>query len=127
MIDRRRIVGGATLLTLLGGAALAAPDTPAYGSVGKIEATPGQRAALATLMLAGTRDMPGCLTYIVAEDLSEADTLWVFEAWTDKAAHDASLRLPAIRDLIGQARPLIAGFDAGAELRVLGGVGSKGR
>ena len=127
MIDRRQIVGAATLLTLLGGAAVAAPAAPAYGSVGKIKAKPDQRLALAALMLAGTGDMPGCLTYLVAEDLKEADTLWVFEAWTDKAAHDASLQLPAIRDLIARARPLIAGFEAGAELRVLGGVGFRGR
>lgn len=123
MLDRRDLLGGATLLAALGGvAAMRAPVTTPYGSVGKIKARPGQRAALAALMLAGTRAMPGCLSYIVAEDLGEADTLWVFEAWTDKAAHDASLQLPAVRAFITKARPLIAGFDAGAELRVLGGV-----
>lgn len=128
MIDRRRLVGGATLATLLGAAVTATPALPnAYGSVGRIRAKPGERDALAALILAGASDLPGCLSYVVAEDLADADALWVVETWTDKAAHDASLRLPVVRAAIAKARPLIAGFDSGAELRVLGGIGPKGR
>ncbi|MDB5695959.1 MAG: superfamily monooxygenase protein [Sphingomonas bacterium] len=124
MIDRRSLVAGATLAALLGGTASATlpAGKVAFGMVGKIKARPGQRAALAALMLAGTGGMPGCLSYVVAEDRGEADTLWIFESWIDKAAHAASLRLPAVRALITKARPLIVGFEAGAELNVLGGV-----
>lgn len=124
MIDRRQLVGGATLLSLLGGPAVAkAPAVLPYGSVGKIKVKPGQRSAVADLIMAGAGAMPGNLTYIVAADLGDADALWVFETWTDKAAHDASLRLPAVRDAIAKARPLIAGFEMGAELSVLSGAG----
>jgi quinol monooxygenase YgiN len=123
--DRRSLIAGATLATLLGGAASAAPAAhgPTFGMVGRIKAKPGQRAALGALMVGGTTAMPGCLSYIVAEDVGEADTLWIFEAWTSKAEHAASLRLPTVRALIGKARPLIAGFEPGAELNVLGGIG----
>lgn len=123
-IDRRAIVAGVTLAAALGGAASAnTPAIPnAYGSVGKIRAKPGERVALATLILAGANDLPGCLSYVVAQDVGDADALWVFETWTDKAAHDLSLKLPAVREAIAKARPLIAGFETGAELTVLGGV-----
>ena len=39
--------------------------------------------------------MPGCLSYIVAEDPNDPDALWVTEVWTDEAAHRASLDLAA--------------------------------
>lgn len=130
MIDRRTVAGGLAVAIAsgaIGGPALGAllPDAAgsSYGSVGRIVAQPGQRSALAALMLAGTRAMPGCLTYLVAEDRGEADALWVFEAWASKADHDASLALPAVRETIAKARPLIVGFDRGAELTVLGGLG----
>lgn len=77
-------------------------------------------------MLGGTTDMPGCRSYIVAEDVADAEGLWVFEAWVDKSAHDASLTLPAVRAVIAKARPPIVGFEAVAALRVLGGVGAGG-
>ena len=123
MIDRRQLVGGGALAALLGAATEAAAADPSrYGSVGKLLARPGQRAALAGLVLAGAADMPGCLHYFVAEDVADANALWVFEVWTSKAAHDASLALPAVKAAIVSARPLIAGFDAGAELNVIGSV-----
>lgn len=120
-IDRRQAMAGATLATLLGGSAAAAAEG-GYGSVGRLRATPGQGAVLAALMLAGTAAMPGCRAYRVAQDAGDPDLLWVWEEWTDKAAHDASLALPAVRAVIARARPLIAGFESGAELKPLGGV-----
>ncbi len=67
--------------------------------------------------------MPGCLSYVVAEDPEDADALWVTEVWVDQAAHRASLQLPAVKALIEQARPLIAGFDSQRQTHVLGGIG----
>lgn len=126
-IDRRRLIAGAGLVTLLGGTARAAERPGMYGMIGKITARPGQRAELARLMLAGTTAMPGCLSYIVSEDLADRDALWVAEAWDSKASHAASLTLPAVRDTIAKARPLIAGFSTAAELKPLGGVGMGSR
>ena len=40
-----------------------------------------------------------------------------------KASHDASLTLPQVQAAIARARPLIAGFDSGAETEVVGGIG----
>ena len=98
-----------------------------YGMIGKITAAPGQRDALGRLLLSGSADMPGCLSYVVSEDLKDPDALWVAEAWDSKDSHAASLKLPAVRDAIAKARPLISGFDTAAELKPIRGIGLGGK
>ena len=123
MIDRRTMVA-ASLIATLGGRAFAAEGGKGmYGMIGKITAAPGQRDALAKLLLSGSADMPGCLSYVVSEDLNNPDALWVAEAWDSKDSHAASLKLPAVQAAIAKARPLIAGFDTAAELKPIGGIG----
>jgi len=94
-----------------------------YGMIGRIKAQPGKRAELAAILLEGTGTMPGCLNYVVAEDLGDPDTLVVTEAWDSRQSHDDSLHLPAVKATIAKARSLIAGFDKVAEMVPLGGVG----
>jgi len=94
-----------------------------YGLIGKMRARPGQRAALAAILLDGVAGMPGCLSYVVAEDPADADALWITEVWTDADSHKASLTLPSVRDAIARGRPLIAGFESHVETRPLGGHG----
>lgn len=94
-----------------------------YGLIGKMQAAPGEREALATILLEGLQDMPGNLSYVVARDPADADTLWITEVWTDAAAHQASLSLPSVRDAIARGRPLIAGMERVAETVPLGGHG----
>lgn len=94
-----------------------------YGLIGRIKATAGKRAELAAILLEGTGEMPGCLSYMVAEDMADPDALWVTEVWDSKEAHAASLQLPAVQAAIAKARPIIAGFDSRAETVPLGGVG----
>jgi quinol monooxygenase YgiN len=94
-----------------------------YGLIGRIKVQPGQRAALARILLPGEAGMPGCLSYIVAEDPQDPDALWVTEVWTNAAAHRASLDLPAVKDAIARGRPLIAAFEQHVVTNVLGGIG----
>jgi quinol monooxygenase YgiN len=122
-VARRSVVGGGLALALLGKEAWAMEGTTMWGMIGKIKAHPGQRAALAAILTAGSGTMPGCLAYIVSVDVSVADALWVTEYWDSKSSHDASLSLPAVKDAIAKGRPLIAGFERGAELRPISGVG----
>lgn len=96
-----------------------------YGMIAKIYAQPGKRDELIGLVLSGSGDMPGCLSYIVAKDLHEADLIWVTEAWDSEASHKASLTLPAVKEAIGKAMPLIAGFEQGATTEPVGGIGLK--
>ena len=94
-----------------------------YGLIGKMRAHPGRRDALAKILLGGTGAMPGCLSYIVAEDAADANALWITEIWDSAESHKASLSLPAVREAIAQGRPLIAGFDSQVETVPLGGIG----
>ena len=93
-----------------------------YGLIGRIRAVPGKRAELAAILVHDDGAMPGCLSYIVAEDPADADLLWVTEVWTDQAAHRASLQLPAVQAAIAKGRPLIAGFDMHVTTRPVAGV-----
>lgn len=81
-----------------------------YGLIGKMKAVPGQRDALLTILQEGTRNMPGCLSYILALDSSDPDAIWITEVWDSKESHQASLSLPSVRDAITRGRPMIAGF-----------------
>jgi len=81
-----------------------------YGLIGKMTAVDGQRDDLMAILLAGSADMPGCLSYIVARDAADANAIWITEVWQDEASHAASLKLPGVQQAIAKGRPLIAGF-----------------
>jgi len=92
---------------------------------GYFKAQPGQGEALAAILLEAAdalRADDSCLLYVVSRG-EDADTIWVSEAWTDREAHDASLRAPSVPETIARARPLIAGMDGRAEFTPLGGKG----
>lgn len=93
-----------------------------YGMIGQMKAAPGKRAELLGYLTAGSDQMPGNLIYLVAEDVADPDALWVTEVWIDKAAHAASLQLPAVKSAIAKARPILAGFGTSAEIRPVSGL-----
>lgn len=97
-----------------------------YGLIGRMKAQPGQRDALAAILLEGTGAMPGCLSYVVARDPADTDALWITEVWDSADSHRASLTLPAVQAAIARGRPMIAGFDNRTETEPLGGVGLGG-
>ncbi|MDN4053086.1 putative quinol monooxygenase [Massilia sp. YIM B02763] len=100
---------------------LAQPGNAMYGLIGKMRTAPGKRDAVVALLLEGTKDMPGCRSYIVARDPADADAIWITEAWDSKESHKASLALPGVQKAIGQARPMIAGFGERFETMPVGG------
>jgi quinol monooxygenase YgiN len=94
-----------------------------YGLIGKMMAAPGQRDALIAILLESVADMPGCLSYIVATDPADANAIWITEVWDNEASHAASLSLPAVKEAIAKARPLIAGFGDHIVTTPIGGHG----
>jgi quinol monooxygenase YgiN len=94
-----------------------------YGLIGKMLTVPGKRDELVAILLEGTADMPGCLSYVVAEDPADANAIWITEVWDSKASHGASLSLPAVKEAIAKGRPLIAGFGDRIETKPIGGAG----
>ena len=94
-----------------------------YGLIGKMSAVPGQRDALAAILLESTGSMPGCLSYVIATDPADADALWITEVWDSAESHKASLALRSVQAAIAKGRPLIAGFSNRVETVPLGGHG----
>ncbi len=86
-------------------------------------ATPDQRDALIAILLEGTREMPGCLSYVIAHDETDANALWITEVWDSEASHAASLSLPGVKDAITRGRPIIAGFGERFVTTPIGGHG----
>lgn len=118
MLARREFVGSAATVLLLGGLRTMEElpaGTELYGVIGEMRAVPGKRDELIGYLLAGTGAMPGNLAYLVAKDAANPDSIWITEVWRDRASHDASLTLPAVRDAIASARPIIAGFGTRVE------------
>ena len=94
-----------------------------YGLIGKMTAVAGQRDALASILLQGTGEMPGCLSYVIAKDPTDGDALWITEVWDSAESHRASLGLPGVQAAIAEGRPLIAGFSDRVESEPMGGHG----
>jgi quinol monooxygenase YgiN len=94
-----------------------------HGLIGKMSAVAGKRDELLAILLDGTANMPGCLSYIIATDPADQDALWITEAWDSQASHQASLALPAVQGAIAKARPLIAGFSNRVVTTPVGGHG----
>jgi quinol monooxygenase YgiN len=124
-IERRDLLIGAGAFAAVGPVVhAAAPEGQAmYGLIGKMTAAPGQRDALIAILLNGVDAMPGCLSYVVAQDPNAADVLWITEVWDSAASHQASLSLPAVRAAIAKGRPLIAGMEMIATTTPVGGHG----
>ncbi|MBN8607801.1 MAG: antibiotic biosynthesis monooxygenase [Caulobacterales bacterium] len=94
-----------------------------YGVIGKMRAQPGQRDALVAILLEGVDSMPGCRSYVIAHDPTDADAVWITEAWDNAESHRASLQLPQVQAAIARARPIIAGFGERFETIPIGGHG----
>ena len=98
-------------------------DRNMYGLIGKIIAGPGNRDRLIAILLENAGSMPGCLSYVLAKDSTDADALWVTEVWDSQESHRNSLSLPAVQRAIARGRPLIAGFGERFETFPVGGHG----
>jgi quinol monooxygenase YgiN len=124
-IARRDVLAGGLALATLSSAARAQENKPMYGLIGQMLAAPGKRDELLAILGESVDGMPGCLSYVIAKDPANADALWITEVWTDKDAHAASLKLPAVQAAIAKARPIIAGFPQHFETIPVGGHGLK--
>jgi quinol monooxygenase YgiN len=97
-----------------------------YTLCGSILATPGEGDRLEALLLEAAAVLAGadgCLLYLVNRADDDPDAVWVIEVWTSEAAHAASLEVAGVQEVIGRARPLIAGMGDRLTLRPVGGTG----
>jgi len=92
--------------------------------IGRIEATPGNRDALAEALVLGVDDMPGCLSYVVAVKPGDLTGVWIAEAWASDDAHQAWLQSDATKALVERIRPWMVGYEQRHELEAVGGLAS---
>ena len=94
-----------------------------YGIIAKMTAQDAKRDELIEILLGGTKDMPGCVSYVIAEDRSDDNALWITEIWENQQSHQSSLSLDSVQDAIMRGKPLIAGFGERIETSPVGGQG----
>jgi quinol monooxygenase YgiN len=125
-MDRRQLIVstcGAALAAVCSAQPGAEGLKTMYGLIGKMIAVPGQRDALIAILLEGTKEMPGCLSYVVARDPADPNAIWITEAWDSEASHKASLSLPVVQKAIARGKPLIARFAESFVTEPVGGHG----
>jgi len=93
-----------------------------YGLIAKMSLLPGKREEVIALLAESSRNMPGCFSYVIANDAANEDILWVTEVWESRSAHDASLTLRAVRAVIPKIKPLVAVFERVAETEPVAGL-----
>ena len=96
------------------------------GLIGKIKVVPGQREALISILIEGSAGMPGCLSYVVAQDQTDQDAIWITEVWISQTSHRDSLARPSVQKAITLGKPFIAGFGERFETTPIGGHGLAG-
>jgi quinol monooxygenase YgiN len=68
-------------------------------------------------------DMTGCLSYVVAKDATDENTIWVTEVWDSMASHDASLSSPGAKNAIPRDKAIVSNFEKIAVTRPVWGAG----
>ncbi|HEX3469953.1 MAG TPA: putative quinol monooxygenase [Silvibacterium sp.] len=82
-----------------------------YGMIAKLVTVPGRREEMIGILKESAANMPGCFSYVVAEDSVDENVIWVTEVWDSVASHDASLTLPAVKNAIPRAKPIVSNFE----------------
>ncbi|MFP7495258.1 putative quinol monooxygenase [Terribacillus saccharophilus] len=97
-----------------------------YGLYGKFLVDQENRDELGSILLEAAEAMAhvdGCEVYQISISPDEPQAVYVYEVWTDEAAHQASLALDVTQTLIRRAKPLITGIERLHTLQTLGGIG----
>ncbi|MCZ8536859.1 antibiotic biosynthesis monooxygenase [Paenisporosarcina quisquiliarum] len=97
-----------------------------FGLFGEITTIEGKRDELVTILLEAAEAMntlEECELYIVSVKEEVPDGIWITEVWQNAEAHQSSLSLDAIKNLIEKGRPLIKGMNTMNTFSPLGGKG----
>jgi quinol monooxygenase YgiN len=93
-----------------------------YGLVARLTAARGRRAELAEILARCAPEMPGCISYVIAEDLADENNLWITEVWDHEQSHSAAVKMAVVQKAVEDARPMVAGFEKVATTRPIRGV-----
>ena len=112
-MDRRAFVGTAAL----GGVAAAvltyssaeAGDNSGYFVIAEIVSTKEKADELRALLVPYAEKSakePGCLKYVLMEVIGEPGRFLTYERWTNKAALDAHMSTPDIKEIVPKLQPI---------------------
>jgi quinol monooxygenase YgiN len=110
-IDRRTFLeylGAVALTPVLMGSQEA---SGMWGLIAKITLLPGRRDEMVEILKESAAVMQGCLSYVVAKDATDENTIWVTEVWDSMASHDTSLSLPAVKNAIPKGKAIVSNFE----------------
>jgi quinol monooxygenase YgiN len=82
-----------------------------YGLIVRMTIAEGKRGEMVRILSESAAAMPGCFSYVVAEDAADPNVLWVTEVWDSAASHQASLSLPAVQNAIPRAKEIVVHFE----------------
>lgn len=97
-----------------------------YSLFSKFTVQEGKRDTMVEILLEAAEsmdDLDECEVYLVSTSENEPDAVYVYEAWRNEAAHQASLTLETTQKLIQRAKPIIMGMERIGTLRIMGGKG----
>jgi quinol monooxygenase YgiN len=96
-----------------------------YALFGTFVTEEGKREELLDILLSAAdalKQNQDCIHYMVGVG-DEPNEIYVYETWTSKQAHDASLEPEAVQALVRAAMPLIAGMKGQTSFAISGGKG----
>lgn len=97
-----------------------------FSLYGKILVQEGERDTMVDILLEAANSLntlQECELYLVNISEAEPNAVYVFEVWCNEMAHQASLTLEPIQNLIKRAKPIITGMERISTLTACGGKG----
>ena len=115
-MDRRAFVGaaafgGVTATVLASSSAATAADNSGYFVIAEIVSKKEKAADLRALLVPYAEKSarePGCQKYVLMEVIAEPGRFLTYERWTDKAALDAHMVTPDIKEIVPKLEPILA-------------------
>jgi quinol monooxygenase YgiN len=115
-MDRRAFVrtaalGGVAAAVLTCSSAEAAGDNSGYFVIAEIVSTKEKADEVRALLVPYAEKSakePGCLKYVLMEVIAEPGRFLTYERWTNKAALDAHMGTPDIKEIVPKLQPILA-------------------
>jgi quinol monooxygenase YgiN len=115
-MDRRAFVGAAALggvaaAVLMCSSAEAAGDNGGYFVIAEIVSRKEKADELRALLVPyadKSAKEPGCLKYVLMEVIAEPGRFLTYERWTNKAALEAHMATPDIKEIVPKLQPILA-------------------
>ena len=79
---------------------------------GKLTAKEGHSNELANILIEASKlvsTIKGCKLYVISKDGNDTNSVFVTEIWDSKEAHDNSLKVEGVKELIMKAMPILGG------------------